>query len=225
MNPDTIVTLSLNSQEFCDDGVRLRKDVNVFLYNPSSRFLNVVVELKNAPGALASVLNLLQEQGVNTLGSFSSVEPSARTGVWSAFVDGSNVSSAELKRKLSSLPSVLDSMIVDSKDGFLVDGVHFPVAWNTGDRALIMRARFIIEMFERIRRRFGTGGRSTVFEEGYAFGQGTWSELIARIGDEFARSNLKDVLSIYQALGWFKIDSVERSAGGGSAKIRVTMNF
>jgi len=48
-----------------------------------------MVELKNVPGALHGVLEIIRHLKLNVLGSFSSVDPQGKTGVRSAFVEDS----------------------------------------------------------------------------------------------------------------------------------------
>ncbi len=205
--------------------MRLRKDVNVYLYDPSKKFFQLTVELKNAPGALSSVLGILQDLNLNILGSFSSVTAHDMSGVWSAFVEDSRHTATELKKKISSSRYVLDSIVVESKEGFLVDSVHFPLSWNTGDRAVMWRAKYLGGMFDKMRETFGTGGEVLIYEQGHVHGEQTWAEHAARLGAEFTRSNLRDVLKIYQALGWFKIDEIDQSERDQTVTIRISESF
>lgn len=205
--------------------MRLRKDIIVYLHDPSRRFFHIAVELKNIPGALHSVLGIFRDLNLNILGSFSSVDGSAKTGVWSAFVEDSHHTASELNKKMSSSEYVLRSTVVESKDGFLIDGLHFPVSWNTGDRAFMGRARYFARMLHKIREEFGTGGEKIVYDEGYVWGKETWTEMMSRIGTGFARSNLNDVLKFYQAQGWFKLDGVERNEDDGRIVIRTSESF
>jgi predicted hydrocarbon binding protein len=205
--------------------VRLQKDVNVYLHYPSGKFYQIVVELKNVPGALHDFLGVLLDLNLNILGSFSSVDAMAKTGVWSGFVEDSQHSAAELKRRISSSTYVLDSVVVESKDGFLVDGVHFPFAFNTGDRAIMMRSKFVGAMLSSVRKQFGSGGDVIIYEEGRAYGLDVWADYVRRLGAGFLRSNLQETMKIYQALGWFRLESVDQSLRDGSITIRTSDSF
>ncbi|MDV3244087.1 MAG: hypothetical protein LYZ66_02780 [Nitrososphaerales archaeon] len=203
----------------------LRKDVNVYVYDPWKKFFQMVVELKNVPGALSSVLGVLQNLNLNVLGSFSSVTPYAGTGVWSAFVEDSRHTASELKEKVSSSRYVLDSIVVESKEGFLVDSVHFPLSWNTGDRAVMMRAKYLGRMLDKMREKFGTGGEVIIYEEGFVNGKESLADFAARVGAGFMRSNLRDVLKMYQALGWFKLEGVDQSERDRTVTMRTSGSF
>lgn len=205
--------------------MRLRKDVNVYIYDPSKRFFHVVVELKNLPGALYKLLGVLRDLDLNILGSFSSAESSSKVGVWSGFVEDSNHTASELRKRILSSEYVTDATVVESTDGFLIDGIHFPLSWNSGDRAFMGRAKYIARMLRAVRNEFGTGGEKIIYDEGFAFGKDTWSEMTARIGTGFARAHLQDVLRFYQAEGWFKLESVDKDERGGVLAIRVGESF
>ncbi|MDV3294138.1 MAG: hypothetical protein LYZ70_07690, partial [Nitrososphaerales archaeon] len=174
---------------------------------------------------LSSVLGVLQNLNLNVLGSFSSVTPHAGTGVWSGFVEDSRHTASELKEKISSSRHVLDSTVVESKEGYLVDSVHFPLSWNTGDRAVMMRGEYLGGMFDKVREKFGTGGEAIVYEEGFDYGKETFANHASRLGAGFMRSNLLDVLKIYQALGWFKIEGIDQSERDRTVTIRTSGSF
>ena len=205
--------------------MRLRKDVNIYAYYPSAKLFQVVVELENVPGALENVLRVLREQNLNILGSFSSVDILARSGVWSGFVEDSQHSESELREKLSSVKGVLDVLVNQSVGGFLVDEFHFPLSWNTGDRAVLMRCKFLVRMFDRVRESLGSGGETVVYEEGFAYGLETWRNFVAGIGEEFARANWKKILMIYQATGWFKLESAALDSVEMTFRVSTSSSF
>lgn len=205
--------------------MRLRKDVNIYLHHPSEKFFQVAVELRNVPGALHGLLGVVSEMNLNVLSSFSSVDPFGKTGVWSAFVKDSDHTTSELKRRISASKYVLDSVVMESNDGFLVDNIHFPLAFNTGDRAVMMGAGYIARMLAAVRKEFGSGGDVIVYNEGRSYGKDVGAYYNNELGVEFVRSNLLSVLKLYQALGWFKIEEMERNQGGRSAVLRVSECF
>jgi len=77
-------------------------------------------------------------------------------------------------------------------------------------------------MLRKIREEFGTGGEKIVYDEGYAWGKDTWAEMTARIGTEFARSNLQEVMKFYQAQGWFKLEGIDRNERDGAVTVRAS---
>lgn len=205
--------------------MRLRKDVNVYLYDPSKKYFQIVIELENVPGALHNVLDVMLELRLNVLGSFSSVESAARVGVWSGFVEDNDHSAGELKRKLSSSAYVHDVMVVESSRGFLVDGIHFPLAFNTGTRAVMMTAKALAKMLGAVRTRYGSGGNFILYEEGRSYGKDIAGEYLVKLGADFVVSNIAEVLKLYQALGWFRVEGVKADVKGGNVTIRALDSF
>jgi predicted hydrocarbon binding protein len=205
--------------------VRLRKQVNVYLHHPSRKLFHLVVELKNVPGALHDVLGVIRDLNLNILGSFYSADSAASTGVWSGFVEDSHHTAAELKEKLSSSQLILDSIVIESKEGFLVDATLFPIALNTGEKAVMMEAGYLGRMLAAVRKRFGTGGESIIHEEGQGYGRDAWTHYVTMLGSGFLRSNLQDVLKLYQALGWFKLEGVDWNDTDRSVTVRTRGNF
>jgi predicted hydrocarbon binding protein len=203
----------------------LRKDVNVYLFDPTRKYFHIVIELENVPGALHNVLDVTRGLELNILGSFSSVDSAAKVGVWSGFVEDNNHDAVELRRKLGGSPYVHDAIVVESNKGFLVDGVHFPLAFNTGTRAVLMTARYVARMLETIRKQFGSGGNVIIYEEGRAYGKDVGAEYFQRLGADFVTSNLGEVLKLYQALGWFRLEAVEVEHKTGKIVVRTAENF
>lgn len=187
--------------------MRLRKDVNVYLYNPAKRYFHIVIEMDNVPGALNNVLELMGKFRINVLGSFSSVDGSAKLGVWSGFVEDSDHTAAQLRSGLAASPHVHDAMVVESNKGFLVDGVHFPLTFNTGDRAVMLDSKAVARMLANVMEEFGSGGSVILYEEGKSYGKEVASEYARTLGGEFISANLAEVLKLYQALGWFRVES------------------
>ena len=203
----------------------MRKDVNVYLFDPTRKFFQIVIELENVPGALRSVLEVMHGLELNILGSFSSVDSSARLGVWSGFVEDSTHTAPDLKRKLAASPFVHDAMVVESRKGFLVDGVHFPLAFNTGTRAVMMGAKTLANMLGTVNEQYGSGGNAILYEEGRSYGKDTGADYLTRLGGDFIVSNMGEVLKLYQALGWFRVAKVKFDAEAGSLLLQAEENF
>lgn len=200
------------------------KQVAVYMFDPYRRVLLLSVKLDNVPGALMEVLRILKGHKINVLGSSSSVEPGASSGVWSAFVEGAKLEPEKLRKQIESAEGVVTAAVVGNTDGFLVDSALFPLAWNTGDRAVMMRYRFLNAMFNRVREAFGSGGEVIIFEEGFAYGNESWKDLVESVGRDFARSHIKEMLMIYQAVGWFRLEGVELGKEG-TVTMRAAQNF
>ncbi|MDG6956296.1 MAG: hypothetical protein JRN71_06870 [Nitrososphaerota archaeon] len=205
--------------------MRLRKDVNVYLFDPTRKYFHIVIELENVPGALRSVLEVMHGLNLNILGSFTSVDSAARLGVWSGFVEDSDHSAMDLKRRLGASPVVHDAMVVESNKGFLVDSLHFPVTFNTGTRAVMMGAKSLASMLSSVTERFGSGGNVILYEEGASYGRELGQEYLLRMGADFIMANFEDVVKLYQALGWFKVEGVKAGPNWEQVVVRVAESF
>jgi len=106
-----------------------------------------------------------------------------------------------------------------------VDRLPFHLSWGTGDRAFMGRSAYVAKMLSEIRERFGTGGEKIVYDEGYAWGKESLAEMTARMGGEFVLSNLENVMMLYQAQGWFKVERVERNERTGAVMVDASENF
>ena len=205
--------------------VRLRKDVNVYLYDPARKHFHVVLELENVPGALKGVLEVVHNLGLNVLGSYSSVDSAAMVGVWSGFVEDSTHTAEEIKARLAASPLVHEAMVVESTQGFLVDGLHFPVTFNSGGRAVLMGAKPLAGMLATVNEQFGSGGNVILYEQGKSYGAETGSEYLLKLGGDFIAANLPEVLKLYQALGWFRVTKVKADPKAGKIVLHAEENF
>ncbi|MDG6919898.1 MAG: hypothetical protein JRN59_00025 [Nitrososphaerota archaeon] len=205
--------------------MRKRKDVNVYLFDPTRKYFHIMIELENVPGALKGVLTVMSGLGLNILGSFTSVDSAAKEGVWSGFVEDSDHTAQELRRRLVGSEAVRDVMVVESNKGFLVDSLHFPVAFNTGTRAVMMSAASLAGMLSAVNMRFGTGGNVILYEEGAAYGSEVGREYMQKLDADFVASNIGDVVMLYQALGWFRVDGVRVDQKDGSVVISAGESF
>ena len=203
----------------------MRKDVNVYLFDPTRKYFHIVIELENVPGALRNVLEAMHGMSLNILGSFSSVDSAAMVGVWSGFVEDSTHTATDIKQKLEASAFVHDVMVKESSKGFLVDGVHFPVAYNTGTRAVMMGARALANMLRAVNEKFGSGGNVILYEEGRSYGKEVGSDYLLKLGGDFVGPNIAEVLKLYQALGWFRVAKVHTEPDAGTFTLQAEENF
>ena len=141
------------------------------VHGPAKKCLNLSVELRNEPGALLRVQNVLSDLRFNVLGSFSTVDLGSRTGRWGAFLKDPDGSLRTLKSKLRALPFVVGFEVEESKDGYLVDLIHFPLVQSGGERAIMMTSKHLLALGEQIARVFGSGGPVILFGAAQAYGR------------------------------------------------------
>ena len=191
--------------------VEYRKDVMVYEYDPEKRFFHVVISLKNKPGALAEAARLMAGAGLNVLSSFTSAGSKGERGYWSLFAESGGKSSEEVSELLRSSGFVEEVAVKEDKEGFVVEGAHFPLAWNTGERALLLMTGTVARMGRKMRETFGTGAEVIFFGEGRALGESAAKRLAKVLPAGFAERNIEEVLRIYSAIGWFRVLGVSRS--------------
>jgi predicted hydrocarbon binding protein len=199
----------------------IAKEIPIYVKNPGKKSYQLLVRLENVPGALAEAAAIVERASVNALGGIVSV--SKDQGYWCFFAESSSdgPSAEELVARLRRSKHVLGVEAKEDIEGFLVDTLTFPLKWNTGDRAILMRQQYLVRMFDDIRREFGTGGDVILYREGYAYGRSTWESLEGEIGSEYIRSHFGEVLRIYQAAGWGRVEVVEQDFADKRATIRM----
>lgn len=204
--------------------MRFPKAVNVAVFYPSKKVLLVTAELRDGLDVLISVLEVLRKAKANVLGSSSFIPKGATSGSWNAFVEGDKLDATELKEKIGSLEGVVAVTTKESTNGLLVDSELFPLIWNGGDRMVMMRCRYLNATFEKMKETFGSGGDAIIFDEGFTFGNEAGKDFARALGKEFTRSHFRELLMVYQSVGWFRLEGVQPSKDG-TIVLRATENF
>jgi predicted hydrocarbon binding protein len=200
-----------------------QKDVMVFHYDPKRKFYLVTLQLKNVPGALGNLTNLLGVRGVNILEGFFAPFANGDYGTFSFFVESTKTRMDKdwLREFLESCIYVSEVAVKEGVEGFLTDSLNFPVVWNTGDRAIVMRVGNLQVMLDTIRE---AGGAFVVYEGGFQSGKSTWENLFSTFRPK-TKEGLSEVLQIYSAVGWGRVELLDLSMNKKSAKIRMTDGF
>jgi predicted hydrocarbon binding protein/acetolactate synthase regulatory subunit len=195
------------------------KHVIVHQFNPLKVFYEVMVTLKNRPGALSRVLDTLARLGVNVLSGYSSVKENSETGVWCSFVEAGSVDPVSLKSTLEGLPDVVNVSLTQSKDGLIVDTMSFPLTWNTGERAILIGQDRFARMLDRLRDIFGVAGHVMIYQEGFVTGEVLGGHLISKMGKEFVVRHMPEILQTYSAAGVGQVGEVEFNLQDWSVKV------
>ena len=90
---------------------------------------------------------------------------------------------------------------------------------------MMMASKSIARMLESMRREFGTGGNVIIYEQGRSYGTEAARDYISRLGGEFVAENLKEVMKLYQALGWFKLEGFDVDRKRSKITITTSENF
>jgi predicted hydrocarbon binding protein len=201
------------------------KDVIVFRYDPRKRYFLVSLSLKNVPGALGNVANLLGIRGINILeGYFGGI--SSDQGVLSFFLETTNqrMDAAWLKDFLETSVDVSEVEVRSGTEGFLADSVNFPITWNNGDRAVLMRVEGLRVMLDGIMAANPEMGEKLVYTQGFNYGRAAWENLF-QIHRPDTKEGVAEMLNVYFATGWGKPELMEFNPGQMKAKVRMGAAF
>ncbi len=179
-----------------------RKRLHAFLYVPEGMGFHIVTELKNEPGALESLLNLLRKSVdlTNTI-SYNSDEGKAVSSVFAMSLDPSLTEEA-LKEAILESPLVEACQVVGSKGGLVVDTYHLGTELGPGEPLLAISAKGFSHMFQTLVKLFGTGGETILYEEGLALGRSNGEYVRGLFGKAFVKDRITDLAALYEALGW-----------------------
>ena len=180
-----------------------RKDVFCSAYSEDGKLIQFAVRLKDVPGAMAEVANLLYRRGVNILHGFHTVFPDQAEAIWGFFADIKNltVEAERLREEMENLGSVIDVKTSGPIiDGLIVDELHFPLM-VLNERSVLFKVRTIMESFKRLCEKFGSGASFILYEMGRAAGEGKAKRILMEYGlDKY--TSLKLILAERAAKGW-----------------------
>jgi len=180
---------------------RRRRVVFPYYYSPDKKLFHVVARIRDVPGALAGVLALLTTE-INLLGSTSySIE--GESAVYSCFGEALRKSETpeEVQRLLVMSPWVLESRVVESKNGLLVDSYHTGVQVGTGEPYIMFPSAGMADIFEKLVKTFGSGGETILYELGRNFGYDRFELYKPLLGPE-PRGRVDDAAHIFEAMGY-----------------------
>jgi len=201
------------------------KDVPIYHLNPTKRNFHIVLTLRNVPGALAGVSSIITSSNTNILsGQISVLDGHAH---WSFFAEAEKggTNAATLRSLLVASEYTEEVAVSEDADGLLVDNVCFPLRWNQGDRAVVIRQRALAEMFTQMRKEFGSGGSVLLYNEGYNMGRGSFELVLERAGKPFIREHLRECMGILASVGWGKFSLVSYDKEGPRLVVRVEDSF
>lgn len=204
------------------------KKVMTSVYQPGKTMILGVVEISDEAGSLSEVSGILSKRGVD-LRQSESYSSAGNKAIWSFIGEvqqGFDVKTMEKAFRAS--PKVMDCEFVESDRGFLSNTLQFPVETTDGGRLVLLSPKFLTAAFAEMKRIFGTGGNSLLYDEGLAFGR----EYAARIppalmalGMERTMKKQKDPIGIFVSLGWGMLKMVEAAPDRSKLVIAIEDNF
>ncbi len=180
-----------------------RKDIFCSAYAKDGALFQFAIKLRNIPGALAEVARIFSSRGINILHGFHTAPPDREDAIWGFFVDlkGSEEDVDSLVKEVEELNVTLEVKLARPIDnGPIVDQLHFPIMVS-GERSIIMNIKTVIETFNRLYERFGSGAGFILYEMGKAAGENE-ARSVSEKYDLDKPTVLKVILAERSAKGW-----------------------
>jgi len=202
------------------------KDVMVYRYDPKKKYFLASFHLENKPGALGNLANLLAIRGINILEGFFGGIESGPKGNMSFFLESTNQRMDEgwLKDFLGSSVYVSDVIVKSGVEGFLSDSLNFPITWNNGDRAVLMRVEGLRVMLDAVKSAYKEEGGEMIYQQGLSYGKAAWDNLFG-VHHPTTKEGLEEMLKVYVGTGWGKIEVAYLDATHSQARVRMQEAF
>ena len=200
------------------------KDVMIYHFDPKKRYFLVSLHLENKPGELGNVANMLGIRGINILEGFFGGMADGPVANMGFFVETMNdrMDAAWLRDYLKSAVGVSDVEVKAGVEGFLSDTLDFPVTWNSGHRALVMRVEGVNAMISAVKA--SEGGNSVAYDQGLNFGRWSWEDLIGTHRPK-TKEGLQEMLGIYAAAGWGRVQVLDLDQDHRKARLKMDEGF
>jgi predicted hydrocarbon binding protein len=201
------------------------KDVMVLQRERGAKLYLVGVTLEQKPGAFVDLASRLEKGGFRILSGFvgSPQEGGSRCS-WYMEATVGRPSKEEVKEALELSPYCKGVEVVEGRNGVLVDSLNFPLRWNSGERAMVIRTRFFDAMERTIQSLLSSGADIILYQMGLDHGTPSWSSLLRDIRVE-AKEDLQAVAHVYSAVGWGRVEVLSFDKRGGKAGVRVSDCF
>jgi predicted hydrocarbon binding protein len=179
------------------------KDIMGYYFSPDKRVYVGSVVLRDVPGALAGVATALGKEGINLVASESANIEGTRTSSWGFFAEAEDsVDIGKIRALIEATGYALKIDIPEGADGVVVDRYHYPPKFTSGHQVMMLRREDMVDMFNRIRKIFGSGANVIIYEMGMAAGESDAKELAESMGKERVVGNLLELVYLYLAQGW-----------------------
>lgn len=202
---------------------RYPKDVMLFLYDPKKKFVHVIVELHNRPGALADAASRVAGLDLNVLTGFTSVGLGTDEGIWSFFAEcGNKATTPEaVKKEIEESKSVKGVQVAASVDGLLTEGLHFPMRMTPGRVAMAFNPSSLVSMFERLGAIFGSGASLIIFEEGESVGRTGAMFVKSIVGEDVEKKRIHLIGDLLSGWGWGLVNSMDIDDSFSTVRVRI----
>ena len=188
------------------------KETMLFLFNPGKLVYAGSIVFKDAPGSLATAAAALAKAGINIVASEQARMEGAKTASWGFFAESDLPIDVDKTIALvRATGAVVSVRLSEGADGIVVDQGHYPLKYSSGHQAMAFRRENVVDMFERMKKVFGTGANVILYELGVASGESDARALEASVGKDLTMALLVDLGFLYAAEGWGLPDVQELS--------------
>ena len=152
--------------------VQGKKKIFPVHYAPGKKLFHILVTLSDAPGSYSSILDLMRTK-VNLIGT-STYTLSDGTAVFSGFSEALSPSTTgkDLEKLIMNSKVAISAEVYEGADGLLVDTFH--TGFVVGDEEyILMRKDGMVQVFDRVSRMLGSGGKSSSSRRERQWGRGT----------------------------------------------------
>jgi predicted hydrocarbon binding protein len=205
------------------------KRVMTSVYEPGKTLILGVLEISDEPGSLAEVAGILSKSGVNLRQSESYASSIGTNAIWSFIGEvGHDFDLKSIENAFHVSPRVKNCELVKSDSGFLSNTLQFPIETTQGARLMLLSPSLLTSAFAEMKKIFGTGGNTLLYNEGLAAGREYTSsiprELLA-LGMDRTLKRDKDPIGIFVSLGWGLLEMVEAPPDKSKIVVAIRENF
>jgi predicted hydrocarbon binding protein len=200
------------------------KDVMIYRFDPKKKHYLVSLRLENKPGELGNLANMLGIRGINILEGFFGGMTYGQKANMGFFVETTNdrMDADWLKDYLKSAVGVSDVEVKSGIEGFLSDTLNFPVTWNNGQRAVVLRVEALNAMILAVKAT--ENGNNFAYEQGMNYGKWSWESLLA-VHRPKTKEGLQEMLGAYTATGWGMVQLLDLDSAHRKARLKIENGF
>ena len=184
------------------DQISHDKTIFTSIFNPEKRFFHIGIIAKKDQASIGKITDLIFENGISSILNENISTGEDRISIRILGEGEKKLKTEDLKEALQSSPFILEVKIIESKNGYLVDRLSFPVRFTNGEEAVLIKRKGLTSMINNLRESFGTGADVILFKEGYFIGKTVAEGLLDKMGEQNLMKNISDVLQLYSAVGW-----------------------
>ena len=200
------------------------KDVMIYRFDPKKKYFLVSLRLENKPGELGNLANMLGIRGINILEGFFGGMTEGHQATMGFFVETTNerMDASWLKDYMKSAVGMSDVEVKSGVEGFLTDTLNFPVTWNNGQRAVVLRVEALNAMIAAVKAT--ENGNTFAYEQGMNYGKWSWENLMG-VHRPKTKEGLQEMLGAYTATGWGRVQLLDLDPTHRKARLKVENGF